>query len=197
MPQVAREAHSAKSISDHVCKDQHLSNHARFKALPYYRMIPADGAIESHDLIVFFQENESIGEQIFIQVNDLPEVATKTKYSPVQRRITLPPNIFHRFISLLHECSDVKLRLRMLDPDSDDYILLSKMYKVGHFQITIEMRVMFNAKGNDRYTIIRTTNLSQRELYPDLQIAFPHYKTYELVETCKSVHKELVASHLI
>jgi hypothetical protein len=195
-PRVAREERSAKSISENLNKEIAPTNHARYKTLPYFRQLPIDGAISYHNAKIGYTDTQHLGEQVFIEIEILPEKLTK-KYTPISSRIIMPPHIFNRFTSLLHECSDVPLKPRVHDVVQNDDHLFNRSYRVANYQIIIDVRIARHIKGSDRYTFIRFINQKEPNTYPSSEISFPWFQTYEIVTACKSLHNELLENHLV
>jgi len=195
-PQTARESHSAKSISERLVKNVHLNNHARYKTITYYRQFPVDGAISHHTAKIGYLEDRHPGEQIYVEIETLQEVTTK-KYAPLSQAIVFPPHIFHRFISVLHECSDITLAPRVHDVTQQNDHLLNKSFRVANFLLVIDVKVVRNKDKSDRFTFIRVINQQEPSIFPNAEISFPWFQTYEVVAACKSLHSELIENHLL
>ena len=202
-PAWAKIAHSAWSLYQIVDKDapQPQAVFARYREMPNFRQIPADGLNHLHNVTVLFEREYNEERVVFKNSSQTYHSSANSKRvsldKPATQSISIPSNIFNRFIIQFYDIADTQLRPAYQDVQQGGHNLFHKQCFILDYHLTYSIYVSEGRNGLERVVRlqIQKGNLSKKMLATS--ITFPWVRMGAILVAMREVLADMQQQGLL
>ena len=202
-PAWAKVAHSAWSLYEIVDKNapQSQNTYSRYRQMPNFRQIPADGLNHLHNITIHFEREYNDEKVIFKNSSQVYHTQPNSKRvsldRPMVQSIAIPSNIFNRFIIQFYDIADTQLRPAYQDVQQEGHNLFHKKCFILDYHLIYSIFVSEGQNGLERLVRLQVQkgNLSKKMLA--VSITFPWVRMGAILVAMREVLADMQQQGLL
>jgi len=193
-PVWAKIAHSACSLYDSLDQTAPVTEEhkPRYREMPHYRQIPADGLNFLHTVTIHLVTSNT-EENIILSVEAKPYYMPSSTSTYVGKnsntQIRFPTYTMARFILAFFDIARTQLTPAMNDVQQEGHILLHKQIHMPKHTITFNIMVSEGPNGLERMVSIQLDDESRNKIPPPIR--FPWIRMANILTALRRVHEDL------